>query len=105
MGTCSFHIGDYGKRRGAGAATVLGSTVRVSGAFTTSTSAATLQDSTATNVTMASGELIEVYADEAMRIRFGGTAATASTGIYIPAGIQKQIECNSAGLVSIVDVA
>ncbi len=105
MGTASFHCGNYGKRRGSGAATVISSDVRVSGAFTTSTSATPLQDSTATNVTMSSGEIIEIHADEAMRIRFGGTAATASTGIYIPAGIQKQIECNSPGTVSIIDVA
>ena len=105
MGTCSFHIGDYDKRRGSGAATVVSSSVRVSGAFTTSTSAATLKDSTATDVTMASGEVIQVYADEAMRVRFGGTAATASTGLYIPAGAQVEIECNEPGTVSIIDVA
>ena len=105
MGTASFHIGKYGKSKGAGAATILASTVRVSGAFTTSTSAATLQDSTAANVTMALGEVIQIYADEAMRIRFGGTAATASTGIYIPASSQREIECTEAGTVSIIDVA
>lgn len=101
MGTASFHIGEYAKKNGQ----IIGSQVRVSGAFTTSTSAANLQDSTATNVTMAKGEVIQVFADEAMRIRFGGTAATASTGLYIPAGAQREIECAEAGLVSIVDVA
>lgn len=104
MGTLSFHVGDYAKRRGSGAATVIGSPVRVSGAFTTSTTAANITDSTAATVTMASGELIEVHASVAMRIRFGGVAATANTGIYIPAGVQKQIECNAAGTVSAIDV-
>ncbi len=105
MGTASFHVGRYAKSRGAGPASIISSSLRVSGAFTTSTSAATLQDSTATNVTLASGEVLQVYADEAMRIRFGGTAATASTGLYIPAGQQVEIECNDPGLVSIIDVA
>ena len=105
MGTASFHIGKYGRIRGAGPATVISSGVRVSGAFTTSVAAANLQDSTATNVTLASGEILQVYADEAMRVRFGGVAATASTGIYIPAGAQREIECNDPGLVSIIDVA
>ncbi len=105
MGTASFHVGRYAHNRGSGPGTVISSTVRVSGAFTTSTTAANLQDSTAPNVTLASGEILQVYADEAMRVRFGGTAATVSTGIYIPAGQQIEIECNDPGLVSIIDVA
>ncbi len=105
MGTASFHVGKYARNRGAGAATVISSNVRVSGAFTTSTSAANLEDSTNTDITMGVGEVLQVYADEAMRIRFGGTAATASTGLYIPAGVQREFECNDAGTVSIIDVA
>lgn len=105
MGVASFHVGRYGKARGSGAATTIASTVRVSGAFTTSTTVANLQDSGAVNVTMSLGEVLQIHADEAMRIRFGGTAATASTGIYIPAGAQREIECTEAGLVSIIDVA
>lgn len=104
MGTLSFHVGDYAKRRGSGAATVIGSSVRVSGEFTTSTSAANVTDDTATTVTLASGELIEVHASVAMRIRFGGVAATRTRGVYIPAGVQKQIECNAPGTVSAIDV-
>jgi hypothetical protein len=105
MGTASFHIGKYARNRGAGSATVISSNVRVSGAFTTSTAAANLQDSTATNVTLGSGEVLQIHADEAMRVRLGGTAATASTGLYIPAGAQVEIECNHPGTVSIIDVA
>ena len=105
MGTASFHVGKYGRIRGAGPATVISSGVRVSGAFTTSIAAASLKDSTTADVTLASGEVIQVHADEAMRVSFGGVAATASTGIYIPAGSQREIECNDPGLVSIIDVA
>lgn len=105
MGTASFHVGKYARNRGAGAATIISSEVRVSGAFTTSTSAANLEDSTNTDITMAQGEILQVHASEAMRIRFGGVAATASTGIYIPEGAQVEIECNNPGTVSIIDVA
>lgn len=72
MGTASFSVGRYGRTRGTGAASVMSTNIRVSGAFTTSTSAASLQDSTATNVTLSAGEVIQIHADEAMRIRFGG---------------------------------
>ena len=105
MGTASFSVGKYARNRGAGAGTVMSSNIRLSGAYTTSTSATNLEDSTATDVTLASGEVLQIHADEAMRIRFGGTAATASTGHYIPAGIQVEFECNDPGLVSIIDVA
>lgn len=40
-----------------------------------------------------------------MRIRFGGAAATSSTGQYLPAGIPIDIECTEPGLVGVVDVA
>jgi hypothetical protein len=105
MGVASFHVGKYGRIRGAGPATVISSDVRVSGAFTTSTSAANLEDSTATDIIMAVGEILQIHSDEAMRVRFGGVAATASTGLYIPATAQREIECDEAGLVSIIDVA
>lgn len=105
MGTASFHVGKYGRNRGSGAGTVVSSDVRVSGAYITTASATNLEDSTATDIIMAVGEILQIYCDEAMRIRFGGVAATASTGLYIPAVSQVEIECDDAGLVSIIDVA
>jgi hypothetical protein len=104
MGTASFSVGTYARIRGGGAANVLSSRHRTSGAYTTSTSATNLEDAGG-DITMASGEVIQIHADEAMRIRFGGVAATASTGHYIPAGAQVEFECNDPGLVSIIDVA
>lgn len=104
MGVASFSVSRYGKNRGAGAGTVISSDIRTSGAHTTSTSASSLADAGGA-ITMASGEVLQIHADEAMRIRFGGTAATASTGHYIPAGAQVEIEVNNPGAVSIVDVA
>jgi hypothetical protein len=105
MGVASFSVSKYARVRGNGAASVMSSNVRVSGAYATSTSATNLEDSTATDITLASGEVLQISADEAMRIRFGGVAATASTGHYIPAGAQVEFEVNDPGLVSIVDVA
>ena len=104
MGTASFTVAAYAKTRGAGAATILSSNLRTSGAHTTSTTASNIEDATA-DIIMASGVVMEIHADEAMRIRFGGVAATASTGFYIPANETRRIECNNPGTVSAIDVA
>jgi hypothetical protein len=104
MGTASFTVGQYARNRGTGAGIVMSSTVRTSGAYATSTSASNLEDAGG-DITMASGELLEIYADEAMRVRFGGVAATATTGFLIPAEETRWYECNDPGLVSIIDVA
>lgn len=104
MGTASFSVGRYARNRGSGAATVLSSVVRTSGAYTTSTSASNLEDGSG-DIVMSQGEVLQVHADEAMRIRFGSVAATASTGHFIPAEAQVEFECNEPGFVSIVDVA
>lgn len=105
MGTLSFHITKYGKNRGSGAGSVQSSDYRVSGDFTTSTTAANLTDSTAATVTMGAGEVISVFADEAMRIRFGGGVATATNGINIPANVPVDIECDNPGTISVIDKA
>lgn len=104
MGAASFAVSKYARNRGSGAGTVISSDIRTSGAYTTSTSASNLEDG-AGDITMGQGEVLQIHADEAMRVRFGGTAATASTGLYIPAGQMVEIECNNPGLVSIIDVA
>lgn len=105
MGIASFSVTKFARAKGASPASAMSSQVRVSGAFTTALTAANLQDSTAANVTLGAGEVLIIHADEAMRIRFGGVAATASTGHYIPAGAQLEFEVNDPGTVSIVDVA
>lgn len=72
------------------------------GAFTTSTTAGNV-----TGLTTSLGDVVVFHADEAMRVRFGGTAATASTGHYIPAGQQRDFEITTGdtGTVSAIDVA
>lgn len=104
MGTASFSVGKYATGRGSGAASIQSGELTTSGAFTTSTSADFLEDAGG-DITMAAGQILIIHADEAMRIRFGGSAATATVGHYIPAGIQKEYECSDAGKVSIIDVA
>jgi hypothetical protein len=103
MGTASFSVGKYARIRGSGPATVMSSNVRTSGAYTTG-AASNLEDAGG-DIILASGEVLQIHADEAMRIRFGGVAATVSTGHYIPAGAQVEFECNDPGTVSIIDVA
>lgn len=101
MGTASFSVGETDSASPSGA---MASTVITSGAFTTSTTAANIEDATA-DISMKNGQVLRVHADEAMRVRFGGTAATASTGHYIPAGVDREFICREPGTVSIIDVA
>lgn len=101
MGTASFSVGKYAL---GPQSSLMASYVVTSGAFTTSTSAANLEDGSG-DITMSAGQILRVHADEAMRVRFGGTAATASTGHYIPAGETLEVECTEPGFVSIIDVA
>ena len=103
MGTASFSVTRYAKTKGSGAATIQSSIVTTSGAHTSSGTASNIDDASG-DITMSAGQVLEVYASQAMRIRFGGVAATSTTGHYIPAGVQKQYECEEAGTVSIIDV-
>lgn len=106
MGTAPFSVGTYAK---SGSRVIMASTLITSGAYTTSTSASNLEDAGG-DITVGIGQVIQIYADEAMRIRFGGTAtvaaaATATVGHYIPAGEQREFEVAESGFVSIIDVA
>lgn len=104
MGTASFSVTKRAPGRGTGGSDMLSSTVITSGAFTTSVTPANLEDGSG-DITLSAGQILRIHASEAMRVNFGGTAATASTGHYIPAAGTVDIECEDAGLVSIVDVA
>jgi hypothetical protein len=98
MGTLSWSVTESGRLN----KNVQSTRHTASGAFTTSTTAANI-----TSLSVSMGDVIVVHADEAMRIRFGATAATASTGHYIPAGIQREFEVGpgDTGAVSVIDVA
>jgi membrane protein implicated in regulation of membrane protease activity len=103
MGTLSYTVTNYGAARGQ-APVLRGSAVRTSYNFTTSTSADDVQDGSG-DITRSRGEVIAAYADEAMRLSFGGVAATAHVGHYIPAGELVEIECEQGGTVSVRDIA
>lgn len=101
MGTASFEVGRYGADRDG---SVISSHIRTSGAHTTSTTASFAEDA-AGDIVVSRDELFTVHADEAMRVEFGGDAATASTGHYVPAGAQRTFQVDESGKVSIIDVA
>lgn len=44
------------------------------------------------------------YIDTASRVNFGGEAASAAVGHYIPADSQREFECTAAGPASIIEV-
>lgn len=101
MGVASFSVFDaVNAANGA----MQSSTVFTSGAHTTSTTASNIEDATA-DIDLSVGQCIQIHADEAMRVSFGGIAATASTGHYIPEGGQREFKIMQAGTVSIIDVA
>lgn len=103
MGTFSFSV-SRGMRHNGGPQTALSSSVRTSGAHTTSTTASNVEDASG-DIALAVGEILTGHADEAMRVNFGGTAATATTGHYVAAGSTIDVECTDAGFVSVRDVA
>lgn len=104
MGTLNFTVGDYGTNKGRGAATVRSTAVKASDAFTTSTSAANVQDG-AGAITLAVGQVFMCVASEPMWIAFGGTTATVGNDHYLLADIPYEFECNTAGAVSVIDVS
>lgn len=107
MGTATFDIVKYGRNKGAGAGTVAGAFV-TSGAHTTSTSASDLTDGAAgagSAITAVVGDVLHIVGDEAMRVQFGGVAATASSGYLLEALVSRDIEVPVSGAVSIIDVA
>lgn len=105
MGIASFSVTKANAGRGTGSPTLTSTTVVTSGAFTTSaTAAANIEDGSG-DITLSAGQVLRIHASEAMRVAFGGTAATASTGHYIPAAGTVDFECDVPGVVSAIDVA
>lgn len=103
MATVNFTVTKYGKSRGSGAGTIRSSYVRTSGQDTI-TAAENLEDASG-DITMAAGEILAIHSDGALRIAFGGVAATGTTGHYIPASVMVEIEAEDAGTVSAIAAA
>lgn len=107
MGTANWHAANPARNRGLGAANVFGELI-TSGATTTSTTASDLDDGAAgagSDVSFPVGAILRIEADEAMRIQTGGGTATASSGYYVGAGANIDIEITAPGTVSVIDVA
>lgn len=107
MGTATFDITKYAKIRGTGAASVCGELVD-SGAHTTTTIASNLTNGAAgagSAITAVKGDVLHIQADEAMRVAFGGVAATATSGHVLFASESRDIEIPESGLISLIDVA
>lgn len=103
MGTLNFTVTGYAKTKGSGAASISSTDVVTSGAYGTSGSASNVEDASG-DIDLSVGQVFECYAPAAMRLSFGGVAATTTTGFYLPAGVQRQYEVSSAGTVSAIDV-
>lgn len=105
MATVDFHVTKYGVNRGKGAGSVQSSRLRISGQDTITT-VENLEDASG-DITLAAGDVLGIHASAAMRIRFGGTAATGTTGHYIPANVLVEFEIHGddAGTVSMIEAA
>ena len=101
MATVDFVVTRYGRNRGSGASTVRSSYVRLSGrdAITTVENV----ENAGGDITLSAGEVFAVHVSAAMRISFGGVAATATTGHYIPAATMMEIEVDAPGTVSAIE--
>ena len=99
MGTLNWSQAPYGRDP---ARSLLSTQLDSSGTHATSTTASNVASLTA-EVSM----VLRLHADEAMRVRFGGATATATTGFYIPAGTFADFEVSPGddGTVSVIDVA
>jgi len=103
MGTLNFTVTGYARSKGSGAATLPSTDVMTSGEHTTSATASNVEDASG-DISLAKGQVFQAHADIAMRVSFGGIAATSTTGFYIPAATQREFEVSTPGTVSAVDV-
>lgn len=100
MGLLNFSVTALGQRSNA----VQCTSFITSGSFATSITASNLTTA-AGPLTLQPGQIIMLYASVAMRVRFHGQAATATSGHFIPPETPIWFECREAGAVSVVDVA
>lgn len=98
MANVNFDVTNYGANRGSGAATLGGTEVIASGVDAITT-VENLQDSIGP-ISLAAGSVFTIYSDENLRISFGGVAATATSGLFIPANTLRQFEVTAPGTVS-----
>lgn len=79
-----------------------------SGNHTSSTSASNITDGAAgvgSAVTASVGQVLNITCDELARVRIGGTAATATAGFLLQAGVARKIAITAGGTISVIDEA
>ena len=103
MATVNFTVTKYAKTKGVGAATLPSSKVRTSGQDTITT-VDNIEDAGG-EITLRVGEVFAVHSDVALRVAFGGVAATGTTGHFIPADVLREIEVEDAGTVSAIEAS
>lgn len=101
MATVDFTVTRYSKGMSAG--TIRSSHIKTSGQDAITT-AENLEDASG-DITLAAGDVIALHCSAAMRVAFGGTAATGTTGHYIPATTLIEIECEHPGTVSMIEAS
>lgn len=107
MGAVVYDVTDYAQTRGSGAGQIVGKLI-TSGAHTSSTSASDITDGAAgagSAISVPRGSVLTIQCDEAARLAFGGTAATATAGHIVYAGETRSIEVPATGAISIIDLA
>lgn len=102
MATVDFTVTRYGRNRGSGAGTVRSSYVRLSGQDIITT-VENVESTAGNDITLSAGEVFAVHVSAPMRISFGGVAATATTGHFIPADTVIEIEVDEPGTVSAIE--
>ena len=103
MGTLNFTVTDYAPSARKTDSTIPSTDVVTSGSFTTSGTAANIEDGSG-DITLSLGQVLQATAiGSAMWVSFGGTTAAAGTGFYIPLNATREWECSEAGVVSSID--
>lgn len=103
MAKVDFTVTKYATGRGSGAASLRSSYVRISGQDTITT-VENIENASG-DISVVPGEVLAIHTDRALRISFGGVAATSTTGHYIPASTLVEIEVADAGAVSAIEAA
>lgn len=103
MATVNFTVTEYGHSRGSGAASIRSSAVRTSGQDTITT-VENLEGASG-DIDLAVGEVLAIFSDTALRVAFGGTAVTGTTGHFVPANYMMEIEIapRMSGTVSVIE--
>lgn len=103
MGTLNYTLGYYCRDN---ARTLISTAISTSDAFSTTTSAAFVEDGSG-DIEADTGQVFRGVIDEPAWIAFGGRTATVGNDFYMRADIEYEFEiaAGDAGKISIIDVA